>query len=108
MYRIYCPKCNTETLNTRGKYSISRTQIAQRRFMCKKCNYNFTERTGEHRKKIITWKRIQVLRLYRKQKDYVNKYDNKKSETYSTREIAKILKVSKTFVWDIIKNEKSK
>ena len=96
-----CPKCSKNSTKC-GSYRINRTSTAQRRFYCKSCNYTFTERNESFRKKNPEWINQQILRLYNKEKGYVKKFDCKKKKTYSTREIAKMLEVSKSFVHKII------
>ena len=98
---IYCPKCNLNKLQKKGSYKIKRTNAMQRRFMCMKCNYIFTERTNDFHKKIHSWINNQIKVLYYKRKNYIRKFDSMKKTTYSTREIAKILNVSKSYAHKI-------
>lgn len=66
----------------------------------------FIIRDVNFRKKISFKIRDQVLRLYRTKKPHKTKFDGMKKNTYSTREIAQMLNVSKSFVGVIVKNGK--
>lgn len=99
-----CYKCNGK-VRKKGKYRINRTNIAQQRYYCRKCDYYFIEQKEDVRKKIPMWIRQQILRLSMKEKGYIRKYDRTSKTTYSIREIAKMLNVGKSFVSQIIKNE---
>ena len=101
---IQCPKCDSNKATKKGSYNIKRTVAAQRRFLCKNCNYNFTERTPQFNFKIPLWIRQQIIRLSRKNKGYIKKHDPLKKLTYNAREIAKILDIGKTFAYIIIKD----
>ena len=99
-----CHKCNNK-VRKKGKYRINRTSVAQQKYYCRKCNYYFIERNEDIRKKIPMWIRHQILRLSKKEKGYIRRYDRSRKTTYSVREIARMLNISKSFVSQIIKNE---
>jgi len=100
--RIKCPKCSYQKSVYLTSYKIKRTSIAQRRFKCLKCKALFTERTEDLRKKYPAWIREQIIRLYNKKKGYIRKFDCMKKLTYSTREIAKMLDISRSGVHKVI------
>ena len=100
---INCPKCKSAEIIKWGNYIIKRTIVSQRKFKCKKCNSCFTERTDSFRFKTPLWVKQQVLRLYDKEKGFVNKYDRLKKTTYSIREIAKMLKIDKGTVHYVVR-----
>lgn len=103
-----CPRCNSNVTIKRGNYRIHRTQTAQRKFYCKDCKHSFTERNVDFKRKIPLWIRQKIISLYNKNKGYIRKYDAFKKQTYSIREIAKMLNVSWSFVGNIIKNWSNK
>lgn len=101
-----CPKCSSTNINKAGMYRIKRTNIARERFRCKDCGFCFTARTSMFRKKIPFYLKKKILKLYKTKKFYINKFDALKKQSFSTREIAKMLGVSKSFVHKVIKDEK--
>ena len=98
-----CPRCYKGKSVYIGNYRIQRTNTAQKRFKCLNCKIIFKERTDSFRKIVPMWKRQQIIRLYNKEKGYIKKYDPFKKSTYSTRDIAKRLEVSSSFVASFIK-----
>lgn len=69
-----------------GKYATSKGVI-RNRWKCAHCNYYFIRRDISfnlpYPKHII----IKAIRMYKTNKGYINKYDNLKKLTYSSREI---------------------
>lgn len=55
------------------------------------------------RKKVPIKIRKRILELWKTRKYDINKFDNRKKRTYSTRDIARKIGVSKSFVWEIVK-----
>ncbi len=104
--RMECPRCKGETVK-KGRYNTRRESILHR-YYCRKCDYNFTERTKDFGKKISSWKVNEILIYHNMMKPKVNKYDPLKLFTYSTREIAKKVGVGNTFVAEVLKNRKNK
>ena len=100
-----CPKCKSTKIVKAGKYQIKRMGV-HHRWRCKNCNHHFIVRTLNYRKKIPVHIRDKILKLYKTKKLIINKYDNLKKQTYSTREIAEMLNLSKAFVASVIKNKK--
>ena len=98
-----CPKCGSDNLGFGGKYIIKRTRIKIQRFICNDCEHNFVRRTKAYRKRISFKIRDKITELYKTKKPYKNKFDPLKKKTYSTREIARMLNVSKSFVYNVIK-----
>ena len=100
-----CPKCKGNKVVKQGLIKTKVTNVAKQRYRCKKCKSNFVERDLNYRKKTPLWLRDQIKRLYGAKRGYVNKLSKK--DTYSTRDIAKKFNVSKSFVWNVVKNLKS-
>jgi len=98
-----CPKCGSIDIVSAGKYSINRTKKPISRLKCKKCKSQFTVRTSMFKKQIPLKIRKKVLKLWRTKKPNKNKFDGLKKKTYSIREISKLLGVSKTYVWGVVK-----
>lgn len=92
-----CPKCNSIEIVIVGKVK------EKPRYKCKKCGKTYIVRTGMYRQKISPFIKYKILELYKTEKLSINKYDYFKKKTYSTREIARILNVSKSFVHKVIK-----
>lgn len=99
---IPCPHCKHDEVVYLTSYRIKRTAVAQRRFKCLNCKVMFTERTADFGRERPMWIRQQIIRLYSKNKGFINKFDNKKKLTYSTRDIAAMLDVSKSFVQKVL------
>lgn len=98
-----CPKCGNVNFVSAGTYSIKRTNIPIQRMRCKDCGVCFTLRTSMFHKKVPIKLRKKVLKLWKTRKYNTSKFDSHRKRTYSTRDIARMLKVSKSFVWDVIK-----
>lgn len=98
-----CPKCGSTNIGSGGKYKAKKKSSIKYRLRCRDCKHSFILRTKTYRKKIPIKIREKIIKLYKTNKGYINKFDNLKKTTYSTREIAEILNVSSSFVWDIIK-----
>ena len=96
-----CPKCKAYKSRLAGKTYPKNRIFSKQRFQCLKCGFYFLERDINFKKKVPNWIRKRVIKLYNSRKAIVNKYDNMKKRTYSTREIAKKLNVSKTYVWKV-------
>lgn len=103
--RMQCLKCKSTDVKKAGMYRIKRTNIARERFRCKNCGFSFTVRTTMFRKKISIHLIKKILRLWKTEKPNKNKFDGTGKITYSTREIARLLGVSKTYVWNVVKKE---
>ncbi len=104
LIRMECPRCKGDTIK-RGTYRVVRSYADQKRYYCKKCNYNFTERKmGFNMRKHPYFIREEIKQMYKEEKGYIKKYDMLKKPTYSTREIAEKFKVSKSFVYDVVKD----
>lgn len=101
--KMPCPKCGNNNIILGGKYKIKRTHIVIQRFRCKSCRHSFIRRTKTYRKRIPFKIRNEIIKLYRTKKPYKNKFNGLKKQTFSTREIARRLNVSKSFVHKIIK-----
>lgn len=93
-----CPKCGNINIGKWGKYK------GRRRYVCKDCNYHFIIRTGMYKKRIPINTRYEILKLFETKKGFINKYDNLKKETYTIREIARMLKLKKSFVNNIVRD----
>lgn len=86
-----------------------RSIFPQRRYHCKKCNFHFSERNRNFGvEKHPLWIRKKILGMWSMKKSYINKYDNLRKETYSTREIAKRFDVSPSFVHRLVNEQESK
>lgn len=103
-----CPKCRSNNFVLGGKYAIKRTKIRIQRFRCKDCGHNFVRRTRMYRAKISFKIRDEIIKMYRTKKPYKNKFDVLKKKTYSTREIARRLNVSKSFVHSVVKKDEKR
>lgn len=79
--------------------------IRRQRFKCKKCGSLFVRKDITFKKKISIDMRLKIVRLYKTPKNYISIYDPLRKKTYSTREIAKMLDISKSAVHKIV-NEK--
>lgn len=100
-----CPKCESYWLVKKGNYKTKK-RIIKKRYKCKDCGLIFVERNENFRQKLEPMIKLKIMSLWKTKKGFVNKFDNLKKETYSTREIAKKLNVSKSFVHQLIKNRK--
>lgn len=101
-----CPKCGGINIVLGGKYRIKRSNIPRQRLRCKDCGKTFIIKTKSYRKRVLLKIRRQIISLYKTKKPYKNVFDNLHKKTYSTREIAKILNVSKSFVHNVIKKDR--
>jgi len=91
-----CPKCKSKK-TTKGGFVNSK-----QRYLCNGCGISFIKRTADYKMKIKPDMRNKILDMYNTKKDYINKYDNKHKKTYTTREIANSLGVSKSFVHKLV------
>lgn len=103
-YVIPCPRCSYKKAKYMTSYKVNRSKERARRFECIHCKMMFTERTEDFgRKTVPKWKVEKIIEYYRIRKPRINKYDAFKKETFSTREISSLFKVSKSFVQKIVK-----
>lgn len=98
-----CPKCGSIDIISAGEYHIDRTSIPIKRLKCKECGAKFTLRSVMFHKQLPIQVRKKVLRLWKTRKYNTNKFDRYKKRTYSTRDIARMLNISKSYVWDVVK-----
>lgn len=98
-----CPKCGGVNFVLGGTYKIARSVRLNQRLKCRDCKTTFTVRTKSFGKKIPLDTRKKIIALYKTKKPYKIKFDSLRKSTYSTREIAKKLNVSKSFVYNVIK-----
>ena len=103
-----CPRCNSTEVVQAGNYKELRNRYSENkhRFRCKKCKCSFINRTLDYRKRISYRIRTKIKKLYKQKKMFINKYDGLKKKTYSTREIANMLKLSPSFVHQVVKYDK--
>ena len=99
--RRRCIGCGTNhIIKIRTRELLHRNKIID--YHCRHCNKYFSNSRFKHKK--ISQRLISEIRgLSNIKKGYINKYDNLKKPTYSTREIAKMLNVGKTFVWEVLR-----
>lgn len=97
-----CPRCNGLNIIRAGHYHTKRSSIAKQRLRCQDCKKTFIVRNGTYKRKIKEKIRREIIKLYRTKKPYKNKFDALNKATYSTREIAMRLDVSKSFVHQVI------
>ena len=100
--KMACPRCSSERISNSGGYNIKRTKFKILRFRCLDCNKSFVFKNIQYRKRISFRIKKNIVKLYSTRKPVVNKYDNKKSDTYSTREVAKIVGLSKSYVHKVV------
>ena len=100
-----CPKCGGINFVLGGKFKTKMSNRLRQRLRCKDCKTLFIVRNKTFKLKIPFKIRNKILSLYRTKKPYKNKFDCLHKSTYSTREIAKMMDVSKSFVYKVIKDE---
>lgn len=98
-----CPKCKSNNITLGGKYTVKRTRIKIQRFRCKDCDHSFVRRTNTYKQRIPLKIRKKIIELSKIKSYHKSKFDNSQKRTHSTREIARKLDVSKSFVHDVIK-----
>lgn len=98
-----CPKCNGIDIVLGGRYKIKRSKMPRQRLKCNRCKATFIIKTESYRKKVSLDTRKKIISLYKTKKPYKSRFGNLHKDTYSTREIAKMLDVSKSFVYEVIK-----
>jgi transposase-like protein len=99
-----CPKCDGTHIIYGGFFY--RKDGKKQRYKCYDCGKSFIVKTIGYRNKIPFRIRKKILRLYKTRKGYIGQFDSHKKGTYSTREIAKIVGVSKSVVWSIIQKRR--
>lgn len=109
MNRRRCPKCGDGHIVYKRKRKLRlRGQVIDN--YCVHCKKSFVSSNAKHKIYPKTMKE-DILRLLRtrKRKDEINKWDFTRDYTKkrfpSTRDIALKLNVSKSYVWQVIKNE---
>lgn len=102
--RILCVKCNSKQIIMAGKIHTKISGTKQK-LRCKACKKYFSLRDINFGKKIPFSVRRKILKLNKMHKGYINITDSLKKTTYSSREIAKKLNVSSTFVCEVIKQD---
>ena len=100
-----CPKCGSNKIGLGGTYNVKRTTIKIVRLRCKRCEHSFVRKNLMYRKKKHISIRKKILKLWKTKKLDINKYYATRKKTYSTREIARMLNVSKTYVWSVVKSQ---
>lgn len=99
IFHIPCPRCSNKKSKYMTSYKIMRSKQKARRFECLYCKMMFTERTEDFGRKIVPkWKMEKVMEYYRIRKPSINIHDHLKKTTFSSREIASLFNVSKSFV----------
>lgn len=101
-----CPKCGGNDIVLGGKYKVKRTRILIQRLRCRDCNATFVVKNKNFKKRIGIRIRKKILSLYKTRKPNVNKFDGTHKRTFSTREVARMLGVSKSFVHKVISDKK--
>lgn len=106
-----CPNCKTKSLIKRRIAHTKRRPHKVRYYSCTNCNKYFNLKPKRFKYSQYNAKIINIItKLSYKEKISPNKYDNKKSIYYSSREITNIINkklgynaVSKTGVWNNLK-----
>lgn len=106
--KMPCPKCNGVYIVLAGSYKVKRTNRKRIRMRCKDCKCHFTLRDNIFRKKLGLNIRHKILELYKTKKYHINKFDPMRRDRYSTREVATILNVSKSFVHSVVQEYRTK
>lgn len=90
----------------RGFYKVKDSK--ERRWYCNLCKKHFTSSRLrlDYRSRYDEKKILYILQLYKTKKLSVNKYDSHKKETYSIRDIAKLLNITHGGVFRILKAKK--
>ncbi len=99
-----CIHCSSLNVQKYRQYKIKNSNYKRIQMTCLDCGRYFTLRNANFGRKIDMKIIKKIIKLYKTKKRYINKYDPTKKRTYSTREIAKMLKISKTYVAKIVKN----
>ena len=100
---LECPRCLGKKITFGSRYYVRTLNKYEQRYSCITCKKTFINRIHVTIRKYGDYTIKKVLELYNTNKGHINKYDNLKKITYSTREIAKILKISSSGVFGIIK-----
>ncbi len=101
-----CPKCGSEKIWSHGYY-LTQKHGRRNRYKCKKCEISFT--LGEHRGHLTQRKKNKIRALSKKLDPYASKYDHREIKTYSIREIARQLDITRGIVeWELKAMRKSK
>ena len=107
MGKRFCPRCFGRNIVKAGIVRAKNPPYSRRKYKCKDCGkYHVYPKTykKKHGKNIVK----DILKLSKLNKGYKNKYDNRKSERYSTREISRILsdkykkRIGKSYVHNIL------
>ena len=96
-----CMFCKGEIVRG-GFYNTNAHPRKRRRVKCKDCNRHYNIKRKYLYRKLDRLKLQKILMLWRKPKIFTSKYDSYKKLTYSTRDIAKMLEVSKSGVHKIV------
>lgn len=99
--RVICYRCNSNKISLHSRYN-TKAHGYRNRFRCTECNYDFILRDKTYGRYISYHIIKRILLLNITKKSYINKYDRLKKTTYSTREIAARVNVSRAAVHQII------
>lgn len=103
MNKISCPRCGSENTVFAGFY-MTKLYQKRHRVKCKDCERHFI--IGKLQGVLTLKQEKEICILSNKINRYPSLYDPRKRKTFSLREIAKIMKISKTFVQIVLKNNK--
>lgn len=104
---MLCKHCGSNNTGTRGVYRKKDEDRQSYRYGCNDCKKFFIIRTQfESFRRFPDLVREKVIALSRSDKGYINKFDNSKKSIYSTREIARLLGISKSYVQRVIAEDR--
>jgi len=88
--------------------SKAEAQIKKQRLKCKDCKHVFVYRSETYHGRYRSKLRQEIVSLSKRKKGFVNVHDPLKKVTFSTREIALKLGVSKTYVHTVVQDHRKK